>query len=276
MRHVAVGDGVRYAVHELGIGRPLLLLHGFTGSAASWDGVRSALLPERRVISVDLLGHGASDAPPDPRRHGVELQADDLAAVLQRIDAHPADVVGYSFGARVALALAIRHPEVIERLILESPSAGVDDPIARARRRALDERWARMLEHDGIEAFAEAWEAEPIFATRRRLPPDVREGLRQIVLANDPRGLAASLRGAGQGSMEGVTAHLPNLRQPTLVVAGELDDAGRSRATGLAAAVPGARLVIVPDAGHSPHLEAPEAFRRLVLAFLLSPVEVVS
>jgi len=271
---LAVDDGVRYEVREGGAGPALLLLHGFAGHSGVWRRFEPAFRARHRTIAVDLLGHGGSDGPSDPARHAVERQAADLAALLDRVGAVPAAVVGYSFGARIALRLALDHPAAVERLVLESPSAGVPDPAARAARRAADERWATLIETGGIEAFADAWEAQPLFASRHRLPDDERQRWREIVVANRPGPLAASLRGAGQGSMEPLFERLPQVRQPTLVVAGALDEVGIGRAREIASRLPDARLAIVPDAGHAPHLEAPATFERVVVEFLMPAVEV--
>ena len=274
MTRIAVDDGVRYEVREGGAGPALLLLHGFAGRSAIWAPFEPAFRARHRTIAVDLLGHGGSDRPSDPARHAVERQAADLAALLERVGAVPAAVVGYSFGARIALRLALDHPATVERLLLESPSAGVPDPAARAARREADERWATLIETGGIEAFADAWEAQPLFASRHRLPDDERRRWREIVVANRPGALAASLRGAGQGAMEPLLERLPQIRQPTLVVAGALDEVGLGRAREIAGRLPNARLEIVPDAGHAPHLEAPVTFRRVVVEFLMPAVEV--
>ena len=276
MTRLATGDGVGYEVREAGDGPPVLLLHGFTGSAASWAALLQPLTERHRVIAVDLLGHGGSDAPADPARHAVERQAADLADLLQQLDATRGAVLGYSFGARIALRLALDDPETVERLILESPSAGIADAGARAARRAADERWATLLETDGLDAFADAWEAQPLFASRQRLPDDDRRRLREALLGNRAAGLAASLRGAGQGAMEFLYDRLPEVRQPTLVLAGALDTVGRERAEAVATGIPGARFETIPDAGHAPHLETPAAFLARVLAFLATPVEVAS
>jgi 2-succinyl-6-hydroxy-2,4-cyclohexadiene-1-carboxylate synthase len=194
--------------------------------------------------------------------------ADDLAAILVRLDCAPAHVVGYSLGARVALRLAVARPQVVRRLVLESPSAGLLDPAERAARRAADDALAGRIERDGIDAFVAEWERLPIFASQSGLPPRRAAVLRAERLRNSPSGLAASLRGAGQGAMEPLHASLGAVRAPTLVLAGALDPTGLSRARQVSAGIPGARLVVVAEAGHTPHLEAPGVFRSLVLDFL--------
>jgi 2-succinyl-6-hydroxy-2,4-cyclohexadiene-1-carboxylate synthase len=261
-----LAGAVDWSVAEQGSGRPLLLLHGFSGSAAAWE-PHAGTFAGRRVIEVDLPGHGRTHLP-DPDLATVERSAADLADVLLGLAAAPADVLGYSLGGRIALRLAIAHPEVVARLVLESPSAGIADPAARAARRAADEALARRIEEAGIAAFVDEWERKPVFATQAALPADRVRRIRAMRLANDPAGLAASLRAAGQGSMEPLHARLGEVVAPTLVITGSLDTIGRPRAELVAAGIPGARLAIVEDAGHTPHDEQPEAFARLVQAFL--------
>jgi 2-succinyl-6-hydroxy-2,4-cyclohexadiene-1-carboxylate synthase len=261
-------DDRRWQVHIRGAGPALLLIHGFTGRATSWGAHASAFAREFRVIAPDLPGHGASYVPADPRCAGVERSADDLATILERLDAGPAHVVGYSLGARIALRLAVTHPESVRRLVLESPSAGHATEREREARRVADEARAVLLEREGIAAFVDAWEREPVFASQASLPPATAASLRAERLRNRPDGLATSLRGAGQGSMQPLHDRLGSVTSRTLVIAGGLDPAGRERAAAVAAAIPGARLEVVARSGHAPHLETPAAFRSLVLAFL--------
>ena len=152
--------------------------------------------------------------------------------------------------------------------MLESPSAGIEDPADRVARRAADEALAAGLERDGIVAFVDRWERNPVFATRAPLPARRAAAVRATRLANPPAGLAASLREAGQGTMEPLFDRLAEVRAPTLVIAGADDAIGRPRAERVAAGIPGARVEIVAGSGHTPHDEQPDAFRRRILAFL--------
>jgi 2-succinyl-6-hydroxy-2,4-cyclohexadiene-1-carboxylate synthase len=263
MSRVALGD-TWLEVRVSGVGPSVLALHGFTGSAATWDGLAGALGDGRRLVAPDLLGHAGSDAPPDPARYAVERQVDGLVVLLDALDAAPADVVGYSMGARLALVLALRHPGAVRGLILESPSAGITDEAERARRRHVDEALAACLERDGLEAFVDAWEAQPLFASQQTLPAEVRARLRAERQRHDPVGLAASLRGAGQGAMAPLHARLHEVGCPSLVIAGAHDAVGLERARTVAAGLSAATLEVVADAGHAVHLEQPEAFLRLV------------
>jgi 2-succinyl-6-hydroxy-2,4-cyclohexadiene-1-carboxylate synthase len=238
----------------------LLLIHGFTGTGAAWADHLPELSRRFDLIAPDLPGHGAN-----PVGASVEAAADDLAPLAGdgRID-----VLGYSLGARVALALAVAHPGTVDRLVLESPSAGLSDPAERAARRAADERLAHEIERDGIEAFVDRWERNPVFASHAALNPEVAARQRAVRLAQDPHGLAQSLRLAGQGAMTPLRDRLGEIARPTLVIVGALDPT-RPRGELVASGIPGARLVVIDGAGHTPHLERPDAFRRLVIDFLL-------
>ena len=268
-------DGLHWVVRVAGSGPALLLLHGFTGSSRSWpDLMAAATAAGRTAIAPDLPGHGGTAwAPTDPADPGsparatIERTADDLPALLGALGQDRADVVGYSMGARVALRFAIAHAARVRRLVLEAPSAGIADPGERSARRAADEALAGTLERDGIAAFIDAWERTPVLAGEARRGADARAAVRDIRIAHDPAGLAASLRSAGQGAMEPLHDRLREISSPTLVIVGS-DDPARDRAEAVAAGIPGARLAVIDGAGHAPHLEAPAAFNRLVLDFV--------
>lgn len=254
-------------------GRPLLLLHGFTGRGTAWAAHAAAWVRDgRRLVIVDLPGHGrtqpARGGAVTPQRISVERTADDLARILRALGAVPADVVGYSLGARVALRLAVAHPDVVASLVLESPSAGIADPGERARRREADEELAARIERDGIRAFVAGWERNPVFASHALLPAARARRQRAIRLANRPDGLALSLRGAGQGAMEPLHGRLGDVIARTLVITGDLDAIGAPRARAVAAGIPGAQLQVIHSAGHTPHDEQPATFHRHVDQFL--------
>lgn len=268
-RRVPVEEGLALRVHERGAGPPLLLLHGFTGSVEAWgEPLLAALACGHRVLAVDLHGHGRSDAPADPARLTVERVVDDLARVLEALDAPRATWVGYSMGGRVALAAAALRPGRVDRLVLESASPGLASAEERRQRREDDEARARDLEEGGIEAFVERWMALPLFATQRSLPRPVREAERRRRLGNRPGALAASLRGMGTGSQPSFWEALPSVRAPALLLTGAEDAKFRGLADAMAASLPDARRRDVAGAGHAVHLEAPDAWIEAVRGFL--------
>ena len=169
----AVGSAARpealsFRLH--GEGPALVLLHGFTGSASSWDPVLIDDLGKapRTIIAVDLPGHGGSPLPGPGDRLG-EV-ADAAVSVLDERGIERADWLGYSLGGRAALHVVLRHPDRVNRLVLEGASPGIADGAQRSARAEEDARLAKSIESDGLLAFVDRWRAQPIFATQRTLP----------------------------------------------------------------------------------------------------------
>lgn len=227
----------------------LLLLHGFTATGRGWDPLRRHL--DRGiyddVAAPDLRGHGdATDRLP--------ATIDACAADLRQTA--PYALAGYSMGGRIALHLALTQPDLVERLILISTTAGIEDAAARAERRANDDELAEGLERAGLEPFVKWWGGQSLFAGQS---PEVSAAARRDRQRNTAAGLAASLRGMGTGAMVSVWDRLGELTMPVTVVVGERDAKFRAIGERLERELPAARLVVIPGAGHAVHLEAPEA-----------------
>ena len=266
MSLIAIND-IHLNVEVSGKGPPLLLLHGFTGSAATWT-PHAPAWEGFTTVAVDLLGHGDSDHPRDPGRYRMERCVDDLAALLEQLGIERAALLGYSMGGRIALRLALRSPGRISALVLESAAPGIEDVAERETRMRSDAALADAIERDGIAAFVDRWESQPLFSSQATLPEPVRSALRRQRLSNDPRGLANSLRGIGAGAEEPVFDRLSELRMPVLLITGALDEKYCSLARRTAAALRSTRHEVVADAGHAVHLEEPEAFAEAVRSFL--------
>jgi 2-succinyl-6-hydroxy-2,4-cyclohexadiene-1-carboxylate synthase len=266
-------NAVRLGVEQRGealkkIAPTLVMLHGFTGSAASWGNILDTLAARGlRVIALDLPGHGKSSVPNDPRRYAIERCQQDILAALQELGVHKgrAILLGYSMGGRIALYTAFSG--FFRALILESASPGLADPTEREQRRVSDEALAAGIERDGIAAFVDHWENLPLFASQKSLPLERREELHRQRLQNNAAGLAQSLRGIGTGVQPSLHAQLPNLHVPVLLITGELDTKFTAIARQMAQALPRAQLRIIPGAGHTVHLEQPQEFASLVSDF---------
>ena len=265
---VDAGDGLLLHLDRSGEGPPLLLLHGFTGSSATWIPLRAALNVKHTTIAVDLPGHGRSSSPRDPMRYSLTRFADDVVRLLDALDLERVALLGYSMGGRAALRVALAHSARVAALVLESASPGIADPVQGAERVAADLALATRIERDGVDAFVLRWEDLPMWASQRRLPKPALEAQRAQRRANDPGGLANSLRGASAGVDGSVMPRLAALRVPTLVVVGALDEPYAALGRSMQQALPDARLAVVSDAGHAVHLERPDAFADTVLAFL--------
>ncbi len=251
-----------------GEGEPLILLHGFTGSGTQWQRQVESFAGRFQTVTVDLLGHGRSEAPRDPRRYRMEHCVADLAALLDALGIRRAVWLGYSMGARVALAFALAHPDRVRALVLEGVAPGIEDPVLRSERIASDERLATRIEQGGVERFADEWMAQPLFATQARLGVAFLTAARAARCANSALGLANSLRGMGTGAQEPLWACLPALAPPTLLVVGEEDAKFGAIAAAMVRRAPHLNQATIPQAGHAAHLENPAAFAACVLRFL--------
>jgi 2-succinyl-6-hydroxy-2,4-cyclohexadiene-1-carboxylate synthase len=267
-RNIDVGDGVHLHVVSSGVGAPLMVVHGFTGSTVTWEPLREALAARFTIHAVDLPGHGRSGAPRDPERHRLARLASDLSSILGALGLERAAVLGYSLGGRAALRLALDHPDRVAALVLESVSPGIVDPVERAERLEADAALADAIERAGIVAFVDRWERLPLWTSQTALPAPTRAALRAQRLTNQAHGLAASLRGAGPAADPPVLERLAGIDTPTLLIAGALDPKYVALGRLMERAIPRARLSIVDGAGHAVHLERPAAFATLVADFL--------
>ncbi|WDM03069.1 2-succinyl-6-hydroxy-2,4-cyclohexadiene-1-carboxylate synthase [Alicyclobacillus cycloheptanicus] len=260
-------NGCRYFVRTAGTGPALLLLHGFTGSSRTWEPLMQALSGAFRMVAVDLLGHGQTDAPADAARYSTSETVGDLVTLMQGLGHDRFGVVGYSMGGRIALSLTMMAPVHVTRLFLESASPGLRTDAERADRVARDEALAAYIESAGIEAFVDRWEQTPLFATQASLPEAVRARQRAIRLSQRPRGLANSLRGIGTGAQPSWWGRLDAISAPVLLLTGALDTKFCAIARDMAANIPSALHITVDGAGHTVHLEQPEAYIEQVRQF---------
>lgn len=249
----------------------LVLLHGFTGSAHSWDSLLDRMAEEGlRVIALDMLGHGESSAPEDAQRYAIEECEKDILAALKQLGVGPGEAIllGYSMGGRIALSSALSG--YFRALILESASPGLADPTERAQRRASDSILAERIEREGVDAFISYWEKIPLFASQQRLPIERQNKLHRQRLRNNARGLANSLRGVGTGAQPALHARLADLKLPVLLIAGTLDPKFWQIGEQMARELPQAQLKLIENAGHTVHLEEPEIFVREISEFCQS------
>ncbi len=242
----------------------ILFLHGFMGSGADWAETISALDERYYCVAPDLPGQGCSLGLP-PEDYTIEGATRTLLDLLDGLEISRAALVGYSMGGRLALHAALRRPRLLGGLVIVGASAGIEDAAAREERRSADERLAGWMEGHSIEEIVAAWEGLPVFAGQSR---ELRESLRPGRLSHVPQELASLLRTAGQGTLPPVWDRLGEITSPTLLVAGEADDAYVRSAYRMSEALPRGRARLVPGSGHAPQLEQPDAFARVLVEFL--------
>ena len=251
--------------------RPLLMLHGFTGSRSAFDHLRPQLRHAVSAIVVDLPGHGESPLPSRSGREGFIETVEALLSLVSKLGHTSVDLLGYSQGARLALALAVRAPQRFGRLILESGSPGLHRRQERAARREADGKLAAFIRTHGVDAFVQRWEALPLFDGLWRLPPELGDALRARRSACTAEGLAGALESLGLGVQPDYWPSLHRQRLPTLLLTGAQDSKFTQTARRMATELPVVWRHAFAGCGHTPHLEAPQAYAHEVLSFLQTP-----
>jgi len=235
----------------------LILVHGFTQTGRSWQPVLHALGGRYRALAPDLPGHGDFAA----RRPASFAACDAYLGALagdRRIT-----LAGYSLGGRVALHAGLSLGDRVERLVLISASPGLANASERGARAAADAALADHIEAVGLQAFVREWGAQPLFAGMPRGIAELAEADR---MRNTAEGLAAALRGLGTGVMPSLWNRLEELTVAVDLVVGERDLKFRAIAERMQAALPDARLHVVPGAGHAVQLEVPGAVADVLAA----------
>jgi pimeloyl-ACP methyl ester carboxylesterase len=254
-------------------GRPFVLVHGFTGSSDDFVDVLPALATRGRTLAPDLRGHGGTSRPGVPEDYTFERLADDVLAFLDAAGVPRCDLLGHSMGGMVAQLLTLKAPERVASLILMDTAAG---PVLREARAFL-EGAARIARESGMEALFQLSRAN--FPSQAQRAPAMarcveRMGeerfwarMRAKSLAMDPTAFATL--GPALCTQEGVAHRLAEIRCPVTVLVGEQESAPLLQGSReLAAGIPGAKLVVIEDAAHSPQLENPDSWLAAVLAHL--------
>ncbi len=238
---------------------PLLLLHGFLGSGADWDALRTALGGKRPVLTPDLPGHGPEPAPVTATEDSFEVT---VAALLASAPAEPFDLLGYSLGGRLALGMLCAAPDRIRRAVIVGASPGLEAEGERAARRELDAVRAAALETLPFEVWLQTWYAAPLFDGLRASPAFAALLARRS--RGHPKALASALEAWSPGRQPPLRQRLATCPVPALLMAGSHDAKFLGIAQGLAEANAAFETRSVPDAGHAPHLESPDEFHDAV------------
>lgn len=259
------GEQIGYQAHPGPPGAPpIVLQHGFTASSASFMSNIAGLSEHFTVVTVELLGHGESDAPAGVERYRPGPACARLAGLFESLGHGRVLLCGHSLGAALALRFALDCPEWLAGLIVMNSSSAAGTPAWRERARAGMAEMSQRVREQGIGVIR----GTPLYpAASRHLPADAKAAIARDFARLTPEGVA----GTAEGLTIAVNAfeRLGELAVPVLVIIGDRDRPFVEATPAFLAALPQERLttVTIPGAGHAANLEQPEAFRDAVVAF---------
>jgi 2-succinyl-6-hydroxy-2,4-cyclohexadiene-1-carboxylate synthase len=232
----------------------LVTLHGFLGDGRSLERV-TALVREHFVRAESLLipGHAGERFEPEWR------WSDVVPALNERLAGEGNVIVGYSMGARLALSMLLDLPQRFAGAVLVGVDPGIEDEGARAERQRWERSMRDAIVRDGLEAFARAWQALPVFESQRSLPKALREELLSRRSQHEAAGVAWAMTALGTGAMPSRWGELASISAPVVLVTGERDEKFTAIAARMVQRNP--RWIshrVAPSAGHDVTIEAPE------------------
>jgi 2-succinyl-6-hydroxy-2,4-cyclohexadiene-1-carboxylate synthase len=244
----------------------LVFLHGFLGSLEDWNFAAAHFASKYYCLRVDLPGHGQSRLA-EPAQYSMPNTARLLIELLDQLKISRAHLLGYSMGGRLALYLAIHHPDRFLKVILESASPGLEDPQEQKQRQEQDERLAQALEKKDLEQFLQEWYSLPLFQNLSSHHSFTQMFQRR--LQNDPLELTKSLRLMGTGNQPSLWSRLPEIKLPLLMLAGERDQKFCEMASKMRQRNPQFQISVIEGCGHTIHFEDEGRFLQVVAEFLL-------
>jgi pimeloyl-ACP methyl ester carboxylesterase len=242
------GVDIFYEVH--GDGPVILLSHGYSATSGMWRGQIDALSRGNRLVVWDMRGHGRSDYPADPAAYSEAETVADMLAILDAVGADKAIVGGLSLGGYMSLAFNLAHPDRVRALLIIDTGPGFRNDAAREGWNANALKTAERYETEGLGRLASG-------------SPEMRMSHHR-----DATGLARAARGMLTQRNADVLGSLPTIAVPTLVLVGADDAPFLNAADYMAAKIPGAAKVVIPNAGHAANIDQPEAFNAAVEDFL--------
>lgn len=272
---MSIGTKWNYQIHGARGAPALLFLHGFMGAASDWQEVVKQLVCDCFCICPDLPGHGATPLP-DNDAAAFEMVANGTVELMDALELARVILIGYSMGGRIALYTALKSPDRVAGLVLESASPGLEDPAQRVTRLKLDEERARQLEERGLAEFVEEWYQSPLFDSLKRFPEKL-AALKESRADHNQHDLARALRGLSVGRQPSLWGELSQLQLPVMLISGALDDKYTKVSHRISDMISDCRRRVIDDAGHNTHLEYPFAFASLLREFVTTiPSEILN
>ncbi len=266
---IRTDDGFGLHVEETGHGVPVVFAHEFAGDHRSWEPQVHAFARQYRCITYAARGYPPSDVPDDPGAYSQGHAVADLVAVLDGLGIDRAHVVGLSMGGFVALHGSRQHPDRVRSAVVAGVGYGAS-PDTREAFRAECEAMAASFETEGTPSVAARYAVGPARVQFENKDPRGHAEFAAHLAEHDARGSAHTMRGfqRARPSLYDFEEELSGSVVPTLVVAGDEDEACLEPSLWLKRTIPTAGLAVLPRSGHTLNLEEPERFNSLVAEFL--------
>jgi 2-succinyl-6-hydroxy-2,4-cyclohexadiene-1-carboxylate synthase len=226
------------------------------GSGEDWLPVAEQLSQNFYCLLPDLPGHGDTPLDASP---GYETWSAALKGVLLDLEIERACLVGYSLGGRLALYFSLSYPEMVSQLVLESANPGISDPLERQQRATRDADLSARILEEGLDSFLSTWYDLPLFSSLEH-HSDLKAELCQQRAQQSPQSMAAVLQALGPGLQPDLSARLPEIQVPTLLIAGHLDHKYTRIIHEMNQVIPNSQMFLLEGCGHNVHRECPARY----------------
>jgi pimeloyl-ACP methyl ester carboxylesterase len=245
-------NGITLYYESIGEGHPLIFTHGFSATHVMWK-AQEPLSKQYRLITYDARGHGDSDSPPSSDEYSADTSVEDLFQLMNALEVNKAIIGGLSMGGYISLRFYLKHPDLVTALIIMDTGPGYRNPTRMVEWNQSREELAKQLETEGISVL---------------VAQATTQGRREISLKQTPIGLAHMSRKVVAQHDSWVIENLDKIKVPTLVLVGENDTPFLQAAQYMEKNISGAKLMVVPNAGHSANIDNTEFFNDAILSFL--------
>jgi pimeloyl-ACP methyl ester carboxylesterase len=256
-QYLKVGK-VRVRYIDTSSGGLLLLIHGLGGSIESWTNNIGELTKSLRVIAIDLPGFGLSDKP--KMDYTIKFYREFIVQFLKQLQLGQVSIVGSSLGGHVAAEVAIRHPDLVKKLILTSPAGAL--PRSFKGTPAL-RRYIRVINAKSVEQVKQA-----LFAVDNKPVDDSYAQLvyQKLLLPGAKEAFLSALAGSAKALR--LNSRLHRIKAPTLLLWGKEDTMIPVKFVEPFVKMKNCRIVMLENCGHRPHVDRPEVFNKIVVDFL--------
>jgi len=245
---------------------PLVFLHGFMGSMESWNKITPQFnIP---IVLIDLPGHGKSHFK-DTDNYSFTEWIHDFKSILSQLEITRINLCAYSMGGRLAVSFACEYPQIVNRLILESTTAGIIDESEREKRIGEDLLNMAEINKDYL-GFVKKWSKNLLFENQKKRNPNGWEAQQKIRLHQNEAQLSLSLQFLGTGEMPPLWDKIKKLQSSVMLITGSEDSKYCRIATECLQKIPDCKWVNISNSGHNVHLEQPTQFVESIKAFLQS------